>query len=291
LLTEEDISLKEFSTLRVGGKADFFTRAKNIEELKEALSFAQQKKLPTFIFGGGSNLLFSDEGFRGLVIKNEIQNVEFTKNVVRVGSGALLAALVMESARRCLAGLENFAGIPGTVGGAVVGNANEIGEKVAHVKILSAEGEEITVARDDLEFSYRGSNLRGKIIAEVEFTLEKATSDLQTKVAEAAREKTMKHPYEGTAGSWFRNPSFVRCGGLRRTSPGDKKAWELIEKAGCRNLSVGDAVISEQHANFFQNAGEATAADFLELEKQVVKKVEQKFGVKLEREVVVLEKS
>lgn len=272
---EKDVSLAQFSTLRVGGAADFFARVRNIDELKDVLKFVEEKKLHFFIFGGGSNLLFSDAGFRGVVIKNEIQNVDFTKNIVRVGSGALLAALVMESARRSLAGLESFAGIPGTVGGAVVGNANAIGEKVSRVKLLSMDGEEITVVCGDLEFSYRDSNLRGKILVEAEFELEKTHQDLTEQVAHLAREKATKHPFDGTAGSWFKNTA-------------DNKAWELIEKAGCRGLKVGGAQVSEKHANFFQNSGEATAADFLTLEKIVVEKVQENFGVRLEQEVVVV---
>ncbi len=284
---EKNISLAEFTTLKVGGVADFFVRVRSINELKEILKFAEEKKLPIFIFGRGSNLLFADSGFRGVVIKNEIKTVEFdsaslfqvepVKSSMKVGSGALLSTIVLESAMRNLAGLESFAGIPGTVGGAVIGNSNSIGEKVLRVQIL--ENDEVqTLEKKDLEFSYRNSNLRGKILVEVEIELEKTDEDLQTKVVETAREKAAKHLVEKTAGSWFRNPP-------------DQKAWQLIEKAGCRNLTVGYAVIAKEHANFFQNAGKATATDFLELERLVVRKVEKEFGVRLEREVIVVENS
>lgn len=295
---ERGISLKECSTLKVGGAADFFVRAKNIEDMREALQFAKEKELPFFILGGGSNVLFADEGFRGVVIKNEIQHVEFSDTMVAVGSGAPLAAMVMETARRGLAGLEKFSGIPGTVGGAVVGNANEIGEKVTQVKTLNEAGEKTVLGRNDLEFSYRDSNLRDKTVLEVIFELETTDRNLSEEVAHLAREKVAKHPFDRTAGSWFKNPSSLTlirtspsssCStGLLRTSPDNRKAWELIEQAGCRSLRSGDAVISEQHANFFQNTGEATAQDFLELEKQVVEKVEERFGVRLEREVIVV---
>ncbi|MCF7836171.1 hypothetical protein K9M43_00345, partial [Candidatus Gracilibacteria bacterium] len=181
----------------------------------------------------------------------------------------------MESARRSWAARGSFGGIGGTGGGAVVGNANAIGEKVSRVKLLSMDGEEITVVCGDLEFSYRDSNLRGKILVEAEFELEKTHQDLTEQVAHLAREKATKHPFDGTAGSWFKNTA-------------DNKAWELIEKAGCRGLKVGGAQVSEKHANFFQNSGEATAADFLTLEKIVVEKVQENFGVRLEQEVVVV---
>jgi len=282
---ERDVSLAKFTTLQVGGPADFFVRVETVSELREAFQFAQDKSLPTFMLGGGSNLLFADAGFRGLVIRNEIGQVEFAGNLLKAGSGISLAALVMESARRGLAGLENFAGIPGSVGAAVCGNASGIGEKIAQVKILEGEAEKI-IPQKDLTFAYRDSNLRGQIITELEFELKETDEDLSKKVSDLAREKALKQPFEKTAGSWFKNPS------LAKTSEGESsqmKAWELIEQAGCRDLRAGDAVISERHANFFQNSGSARAADFLALEKIVSAKVEKKFGVKLKREVVVVE--
>lgn len=245
----------------------------------------------TFALGSGSNVLFADEGFRGLVIKNELYDLEFDNLKVRVGSGVLLAALIQEAIQRKLSGLEKLVGVPGTVGGAVVGNANEIGERVNSVKVLTSKGEEKTLGGADLQFEYRGSALKGSdnFLFEVELKFSPGGEDLQQKFAETAREKNLKQPFEGTAGSWFKNPPSSRETGLRRASPQKKKAWELIEQAGCKNLKVGEAVVSEQHANFFQNLGEATAKDFLELEKQVLEKVEERFGVKLEREVVVID--
>ena len=200
--------------------------------------------------------------------------MKFTENSAAAGSGILLAALVAECVRRGLKNLENFAGIPGTVGGAVVGNANGIGEFVSRVRILE-NGEVKIFEKKDLEFGDRDSNLRGRILVEIEFALEKTDEDLQKKIEELAREKLAKHPFEKTAGSWFKNPE-------------GEQAWKLIDTAGCRGLKIGDAVVSEKHANFFQNVGEATAADFLELEKKVVEKVSTKFGIQLEREVVAV---
>ncbi|MFH1546552.1 MAG: UDP-N-acetylmuramate dehydrogenase [Patescibacteria group bacterium] len=274
---EKNISLAKFTTLQVGGVADFFARVCSTEELKKALEFARKKKLPVFIFGGGSNLLFSDAGFRGLVIKNEIGGVEFKKNSVVAGGGVPLAVIVAECARRGLKNLENFAGIPGTVGGAVIGNANGIGDKILRIRVLNADGETVILSREDLEFNYRQSALQDakSFLVEAEFTLEKTEEDLQQKVAELAREKFTKHPFEKTAGSWFKNPE-------------GKQAWKLIDAAGCRGLQIGGARVSNRHANFFENADGATSSDFLELEKKVVEKVFKKFGVRLEREVIVV---
>lgn len=284
---EKDVSLAQFSTLRVGGPADFFVRVKSKEDLSEALKFAHDNKHEVFIFGGGSNILFSDEGFRGIVIKNEISGIDFAESIVKVGAGERLANLVTAAAKNSLSGLEDLAGVPGTVGGAVVGNSNEIGERVKQVTIFK-NGETKTLEKEQLEFSYRDSNLRDKVLIEVEFELQKSSENLVAKIATLAREKVAKQPFDGTAGSWFKNPSSSRTARLLRTSPKSKSAWELIDEAGCRGLKVGGAVVSEKHANFFQNVGDATAADFLELEKMVVERVREKFGVELEREVVVV---
>jgi UDP-N-acetylmuramate dehydrogenase len=274
---EEGISLAQFTTLGVGGDADFFTKVGNADEVKQAIDFAKQKSLPVFFLGGGANLLFDSKGFRGLVIKSEIHNLEFTQNSVKAGSGIPLAAVVMESASRGLAGLENLAGIPGSVGGSIAGNANEIGEKLISAKILTPSGEIREIDKDYFEFAYRFSSLKknSDFLIEVELQLTSASEDLKGKVSQIAREKIYKQPYEKTAGSWFKNPA-------------DKKAWELIEAAGCRGLRVGDAAVSEKHANFFQNVGDATSQDFLELERVVKEKVLEKFSIELEREVVVV---
>jgi len=275
---EKNISLAKFTTLQVGGVADFFARAKSENDLKAALEFAGKNFLPIFIFGGGSNLLFSDAGFRGLVIRNEIGGVEFKKNLVRAGSGVPLAVIVAECARRGLKNLENFAGIPGTVGGAVIGNANGIGDKILRIRVLNADGETVTLSREDLEFNYRQSSLQDakSFLVEAEFTLEKTEEDLQQKVAELAREKFAKHPFAKTAGSWFKNPE-------------GKQAWKLIAAAGCRDLQIGGARVSDRHANFFENADGAAASDFLALEKVVAEKVFAQSGIRLEREVVVVD--
>ena len=274
---ERNISLKKFNTLKIGGAADFFARVSDLKELKKAVEFANAKGLQIFVFGGGSNILFSDAGFRGLIIKNEIHKIEFSENFATVGAGELLANLISQSVKKNLAGLQNLAGTPGTVGGAVVGNANSIGEKVSRVTIFQ-DGTVKVLEKKDLLFSYRNSNLRDKILVEVEFELQKSSADLEKEIQKIVTEKLAKQPFERTAGSWFKN------------SP-DLAAWELIEKAGCRGLKIGGAQVSEKHANFFQNSGDAMATDFLELEKMVVEKVQEKFGVKLEREVIVVPES
>ncbi|MDD3066922.1 MAG: UDP-N-acetylmuramate dehydrogenase [Candidatus Gracilibacteria bacterium] len=275
---EKGVSLAQFTTLRVGGKADAFVRVKDCDEAQQVLRFAQKENLPVYFLGSGANILFSDVGFRGLVIKNEIFSLEFSDTRVKVGSGIPLAALVMETAQRGLAGLQNLAGVPGTFGGGIAGNANEIGEKLISATLLDSAGEIKKVKQDYFAFAYRYSNLKktGEFLVEGELQLENSAEDLRKQVAQLAREKVLKQPYEKTAGSWFKNPE-------------GKKAWELITQSGCSGLRSGDAQVSKQHANFFQNVGHAKARDFLELEKQVKEAVQNQFGIELEREVVVVE--
>jgi len=269
---KKNISLAKFSTLRVGGKADFFVRVSNLSKLKEAFKFAESQKIQIFVLGGGSNILFSDSGFRGLVVKNEIGGIEFAENLVRVGAGESLANFVVAAAKNSLAGVENFAGIPGTVGGAVVGNSGGIGEKISRVTIF-IHGAEKFLDKNSLEFKYRDSNLRDKIIIEVEFELAQSAKNLTGKITKKILAKIEKQPVENTAGSWFKNPA-------------GKSAWRLIDESGARDSRVGGARVSARHANFFENAGVATAADFFELEKIVAEKVFQKFKIQLDREVI-----
>jgi len=273
----ERVLLAEFTTLGVGGMADFFARVCSIQDAQDALVFACKKKLPIFVLGCGSNLLFSDAGFRGLVIKNEICGLSFFEKSVQVGSGIFLSDLIIKLAKRNLANLENFAGIPGTVGGAVVGNANNIGDNVISVVVLTTTGEIKTFSKEELRFAYRQSVLQKSnyFLVEVKFELMLSHENLLQKISTTVREKITKQPFKKTAGSWYKNPK-------------KQKAWELINAVGCRGLRVGGATVSMQHANFFQNSGHATATDFLELEKKVSAKVLEKFKIQLEREVIVV---
>lgn len=277
---QEKVALAPYTTLKVGGPADFFVAVQSVPEAVQALQLAREKNLRVFFLGGGSNLLFSDQGFRGLVIKNEIKKLEIKDNKVWVGGGTPLSEVVNQAARQRLAGLEDLAGVPGTLGGAVVGNANNIEKLVSFVMTLTKLGEDRSYVREDLEFDYRDSSLKNnqEFVTEVELELEKVDFDLEEALRLKAQEKATKQPYQGTAGSWFKNPS-------------GKRAWELIDAAGMRGARVGDAIVSEQHANFFQNIGQAKTVDFLVLERKVIEAVKAHSGVILEREVVVVSSS
>ena len=195
----------------MAGRRIFFARVRSVDELKSAVEFAESEKIPVFVFGGGSNIFFADAGFRGLILKNEIGGIEFTANSARVGAGEPLANFVGAAAQKNLAGVENFAGIPGSVGGAVVGNSNGLGEKISRATIFVPASAGMTAAekildKNSLEFKYRDSNLRGKILVAVEFELEKSSENLSAKIQKIIAEKIQKQPVENTAGSWFKNP-------------------------------------------------------------------------------------
>jgi len=255
--------LANHASIRIGGPAKFFCSPKNIVELKEALAFDGKK----IVIGRGTNILFSDEGYNGLVIKVEecCQELQINGEAIVVGAGVSLNKLVDTLAAENLGGLEFLAGIPGSVGGAVVMNAGawggEIGSFVDWVKVISYEGEEKLLKQADLHFSYRSSITSG-IVVEAKLKVKKGFD--QKLVDEYRTKRREKHPLDlPNCGSVFKNPKPLI-------------AAKLIEEAGCKGLRVGDAQISEKHANFIVNLGHATAKDVLELIRQVqvrVKKV------------------
>ncbi len=280
---EQQISLAPLTTFRIGGPADYFARVSSTAELIEALRFAGEKGLPIFVLGGGSNILFADSGFRGLVIKNEIGGIEFDGEKVVVGSGTPLAQLVNKTAISGFSGLENMIGLPGTVGGAIAGNAGsygqEIGTVVESARLVNLAGEIQTVKRDWFEFAYRRSRLKNSrdlILSSVTLKLLPTTADLTDQIAEIAKTRAAKEPGGQNAGSFWTNPAE------------GKKAWELIDEAGLRGATVGDSIVSEKHANYLINRGKATAAEVLELAKKVEQTVQAEFGVQLQREVRVV---
>lgn len=268
------VALAKYCSLGVGGKADFFGKLKNLAELPAILKFA--KGFPLFWLGGGSNVFFADEGFRGLVIQNGLKGLFQEKDFFTVNSGEVLGNLVRILTEQNLAGGEQLAGIPGTVGGAVAGNANEIGQFLVSAEIVKTGSR--SLQREvwlpmQCQFRYRFSALRnsGNFLLSAKFCFPPARKRVD--LAQQVKRKQAKQPFRGTSGSWFKNP------------PG-QKAWRLIAAVGGRGLQVGQARVSPLHANFFENLGGARASDFLSLEKRVQERVWQRFRVQLEREVI-----
>lgn len=273
--------LAAHTTWRIGGNARYFAQATNLDELQQAVAEAAAKNVPYFVIGNGSNLLVSDKGYDGMVIKlrGGFTGFGIRHNVIMAEAGVHLANIVMTARKKSLDGMAFAAGIPATVGGALIMNAGSQNGKMSDVcetiKILNREGEVEVVTNPDAKFAYRASSLKDMgIILAATFRLEPEDPQKVTQgIVEALDKKRRTQPIEAkTAGSVFKNPAH-------------KHAAELIEKAGCKGMRVGDATVSRMHANFIINVGEATAKETMKLMDQVAEQVLENSGVTLEREV------
>lgn len=274
--------LSRFTTFRIGGPADYYLEPKDRDDLLKLIKYLKEINYPYIIIGNGSNILISDDGIRGAAINLEFgfTKIEVMKNKVFAEAGIRLSKLVDVCIEHSLVGIENLAGIPGTLGGAVLMNAGayggEISDYIKEVEVL--DGTEIKfLKKEECGFSYRKSNLEGKIILSAEFELPFGD---KTKAKERRKELLLKRnqsqPVElPNAGSIFKNP------------PGDYAA-RLIEQAGLKGLTIGGAKVSEKHANFIVNFNNASANDVLELMKIIQQTVFQKFGIMLEPEIKMI---
>ncbi len=268
---------------KVGGPAEYFLLPADRSELAEIVSYANRSNQPLFVFGNGTNLLVRDGGIRGLVVKigPAFHYVDVEKTKLTAGAGTPMPYLARTAAKQGLAGLEFAGGIPGTLGGALIMNAGAfgsyIGEQVREVTVVSHEGSVVTLGQNELKFGYRWSNLAEKGFI-VEATLELSQGDAQELVSRVElylSERRRRHPQLPSAGSVFRNHP-------------ERSAGSLIEAAGCKGTRIGGAEVSEQHANFIVNLGDATAADILRLIESVRQLVKDKFNVELHPEVRVV---
>lgn len=278
LCIEEGIPLKKYSTFGIGGPAAYFSTVETVEDLIEAQKWAQENSKKIFILGKGSNCLFDDRGFNGLVILNKIDFIEGEGPLFKVGSGYNFSRLGSLTARKGWSGLEFASGIPGTVGGAVYMNAGangtETSKHLVSVQFLDQNGKIHEYAKEELTFRYRYSSfhdLKGAITAAT-FSLISSPIAREKQLAIIGY-RTSTQPYGmKSAGCIFRNP---KGGG----------AGALIEQAGLKGTRIGDAEVSALHANFIVNHGEAKAQDVLELVSYVKKRVKEKTGADLEMEV------
>ncbi|MDX6607977.1 MAG: UDP-N-acetylmuramate dehydrogenase [Solirubrobacterales bacterium] len=284
----KDYSLARLTTVRVGGSADFFARPETEEEVVDLLGWADREGLPVGVVGSGSNLLVSDDGFRGLVMKlaAELARVERDGTHIVCGGGARLPSAAAKAAGWGLAGLEFGVNIPGTVGGAVRMNANAYGGELARVlevvTVCTPAGSEKR-SPEDLGFRYRGSNLgEREVVAVASFALsETDPADVKATMADMRRRRKEAQPSGiKTFGSTVMNPEDPRAEG--------RSAGQLLDAAGCGGLQVGGARMSRKHANFVENTGNATTADILEVMGEARRRVHELFGVTLEPEVQVL---
>jgi UDP-N-acetylmuramate dehydrogenase len=287
---QRNVSLRSYSSFKIGGDADFFVEAFSLEELKSAIGLARQHALPYYVIGGGYNLLFDDAGFRGLIIKNGTRGSNLSReDEIEVLGGTPLSELVQFALERSLEGFEFLAGIPGTLGGAVYGNAGAFGQTIGglvqHVSLLDDKGEERGGGGEILEFGYRSSRLKKKHEILLKAVLKGKPGEkkkIKNKIAENLEARKTKHPPWGTAcaGSYFKNPIL----------PDGSKvaAGYLLEQLGAKELRFGDAAVFSGHANFIINLGRARSDDIRHLAQELKERATAKFGVELEEEVIYL---
>ncbi len=287
---EKNIPLAKYTTFRIGGPADVFVRARSLKSLREALCYAAEMKLPVLVIGGGSNLLINDRGIRGMVVKNELKGIRKQGNLVTIKSGEKVSKLVDFARQSGLAGLEFMAGIPGSVGGAVFGNAGAygraIGDLIKSAVLLKNDGSGIIEATTDFfNFTYRRSRLRDTRDVLVSITLELDPGDpleIGKEIDRIIAERASKHPDEswGCAGSYFKN--------IDPPHPGERRipAGMLLEKVGAKCMKEGEAMVFPKHANFLTNPGNATCEEIRKLADTLKKLVKEEFSIELEEEVI-----
>ena len=279
----EKVLLKDYTTFKVGGPAKIMIKVDTVKELCDVIAYLNKCQATYMIIGNGSNLLVSDEGYDGIVIKLEgdFTKVETKENVISAGSGTLLVNVCKEALNNSLTGLEFAYGIPGTVGGAIVMNAGafegEMSMVVTGVEAVTKEGELIYVAPHSLRFGYRRSEVRktGLIVTKVDFTLTKGDREaIENKMNELKNRRVEKQPLEyPSAGSTFKRPEGYFAG-------------KLISEAGLSGERIGGACVSPKHNGFIINDAGATAKDVNDLIELVKKRVYDTSNVKLEPEVI-----
>ena len=280
-VTEQE-PMNKHTSFAIGGPADVFVQPATREEIRCAVYCAKEAGIPFFVMGNGSNLLVSDEGFRGMIIQigKNFQEISVKDTVIEVQAGALLSRTARAAWNAGLTGFEFAAGIPGSVGGAVAMNAGAYGGEVKDVlldaEVLTQEGEFLTLTGEELDLSYRHSCIFEKnyVVLSARFSFEKGESDkIKARMDELAKARREKQPLEfPSAGSTFKRPEGYFAG-------------KLIQDAGLKGYTVGGAQVSEKHSGFVVNRGGATAEEVAFLIKQVQKKVMKQFNVMMQPEV------
>jgi len=275
--------LKDKTTMRIGGAAQFFCQPQDLKELRMFISWAEKGSIPVFVLGAGSNLLINDKGVKGLVLKLSsafFTAIELKGNSIEAGSGVKLSRLIKFSLDKSLTGLEFLSGIPGTLGGAVMMNAGcwgkDIAEIVSQVKVIDLKGRIKTLKDKDISFGYRKSGLEKYIILKARIRLKKSTRgfiECNIKDHLLKRRNSQDLTFR-SAGCIFKNPKLESAG-------------KLIELCGLKGKRIGGAFISPRHANFILNSGNANSKDVLKLISLMKKRVRNKFRLFLEPEIKI----
>lgn len=282
-ITQADQPLAPLTWLKVGGLAQFVVEPRSVEELQEVVTFCHENETAVRVLGGGSNLLVKDEGVSGVVLRltNEaFALVKVDGTTVTAGSGALLSNAISESVKAGLAGLDVLVGVPGTIGGALQGNAGgrsgDIGQFVSSVTVITVKGEKFVRAEDELSFAYRSSSINELAIVEGEFQLNEGDpEEITRRMRKLWIMKRASQPLASqSAGCIFKNPRGLSAGAL-------------IEQSGLKGTRIGGAEISDRHANFVVTHEGATSDDVVRLIDLTQSKVAEQFGVDLELELQV----
>lgn len=280
------IPLKEYTSFKVGGPADIFLTPKNIKALQQSLKYINNSKLPFFLLGKGTNIIASDRGFRGIIIyTGQLNKLQIKGNKIISECGANLSTLAAKALEAGLSGLEFASSIPGSLGGAIFMNAGAYGSEIKNIidetTLLDHSGQKITMKKKQLDLSYRHSILQEKPLITVRATLNLEQGNknkIKTRIKELNKKRRKKQPLTWpSAGSTFKRPPNHYSG-------------PLIEKANMKGNRIGDAQVSEKHAGFIINRGNATANDIYQLIKKVQSEVYETSQVKLKPEPCFLGK-
>ncbi len=300
---KRDVNLSDLTTVGIGGPAKYFYIAKSAEKLIEAITFAKSKNLKYFVIGGGSNVLFADIGFDGLVIKNEVKGIVGFKGIFKVGTGVKLDQLVKLTVKQNCSGLQKLAGIPGTVGGAVFGNAGAYGQTISDyltkVSVFDSETEKVIVLpKSKCQFAYRDSIFKKNhfLILEVNFKFLTSQELAPKEMEEILKDRKGKNFWQyKSPGSFFKNvlakdlpEKTLKLIPKDKINHGKIPAGYLLEQVNAKGMQEGKVKVSDNHANLIVNLGSGTYSDYLKLTNKLQAKVKDKFGIKLEPEVQII---
>lgn len=282
--------LGRHTSFRIGGPAAIWVQPNDVKDLKKIVVFAREKSIPTFVIGGGTNVLIKDKGFNGIVIhlgSSAFKNIKISGATVRIGSGCSISMLVRLCCNEGLSGLESLVGIPGTVGGAICTNAGgwssplykNIGDYVTGLKVMDSKGNVKTLKKDALSFGYRSSNLSTYIILEASLDLGREdTAVLKSRCSKFLKMKKEKQVLDAlSAGCVFKNPRDSQF-----------TTGQMIDMLGLKGRVIGDAQVSKKHANFIINRGRASCKDVLKLVDVIKKKIMDNYGIPLELEIKII---
>lgn len=275
--------MSKHTSFKVGGNADYFVKAQTVEQVINVKKYAEENNIPLYVIGNGSNILVTDKGIRGIVLKIDLQKIEINEEEVTVGAGVKVMALAQKLLGEELTGFEELSGIPGTIGGAIRMNAGAYGKEIKDICIQTTcldENNNIKILKNnEQDFSYRHSIFEDKkyIILETKLKLEKGKKEeIKGKMEELSAKRKEKQPWEyPSAGSTFKRKEGVITA-------------KLIDECGLKGYSIGGAEVSKKHAGFVINKGNATAKDILDLIEYIKKNVYEKFNIEIEEEIEII---